>query len=526
MVKVFYNGVDVFQNIAPTPFFGVEESLINYRSRWGNVRNINLEGFITGECQDFNFFVNKQNLLINRFANDFKSFEIKENNTTVFSTDYTKVESIEFSESSYNGLVPFTIKLSAYDNSFFTDFYGVTEPRNNTQYREERDGTVIISRSFAAKGFNTNGDNALQNAISYVSSITGVNTLIAPQFITSNVSNLFPRNISETIDRLNSTYSVDIDYLYRKNSSSSSILFYNIDISYEEEAGVYTVTINGNLNAPIGFSFANLRSDFSLFKNSIYSLVTTKFRQITNFNYLNSTPDTFNVNENELDNNIEFSYTYSSDPFTPKFNANYSLNYDYTKDLYDVGINGVLTTNGPQKLRNDILDNELQKINIKNLALSFYNSNASNSTPLNTNYKSYEINRNKTSPQISISAQFDNSPIPPNGFKSFNHSVNISPSFFIHIPIQFLNGSNGVFRMNFYKRGAVSVQGTAISNSPNLESQVRSEALNLLNTYASSVGASRRVRTEDRVERQLQSTEEGFVYNFTVTDGCETTRWG
>ena len=34
MVKVFYNGNDVFQNIAPTPFFGVEEQLINYRNRW------------------------------------------------------------------------------------------------------------------------------------------------------------------------------------------------------------------------------------------------------------------------------------------------------------------------------------------------------------------------------------------------------------------------------------------------------------------------------------------------------------
>jgi hypothetical protein len=526
MVKVFYNGNDVFQNIAPTPFFGVEEQLINYRNRWGNVRNLNLEGFITGACKDFNFFVNKQNSLISKFANDFKTFEIKENGSTVFSADYVKVDSIEFGESAYNGLVPFSIQLSSYDNSFFTDFYGVTEPKNDTQYREDRDGTVAITRSFSAKGFNTNTNTALNNAISYVSSITGINTLIAPQFITANTSNLIPRNISETVDRLNSVYSVDIDYVYRKNSSSSTILSYNIDISYNEENGIYEASINGNLNAPMGVSLTSLRSEFASFKDSIYSLVVTKFRQITNFNYLNSTPDTFNVNENELENSIEFSYTYSSDPLDPKFNANYSLNYDYTKDLYSLNINGDLTTKGPQSLRNDILENALNRINIKSLALSFYSSKALNSTPLNTNYKSYEINRNKTAPQISISAQFDNSPIPPGGFKTFNHTVSISPSFFIHIPVQFLNGSNGVFKMNFYKRGSISIQGTATSDSPNLEGSVRNQALSFLNTYAASVGASRRVRIEDKVERQLQSTEEGFVYTFTISEGCETARWG
>lgn len=526
MVKVFYNGNDVFENIAPTPFFGVEEQMINYKDRWGSIRNINLEGFITGECQDFNFFVNKQNTLINNFANDFKLFEIKENSTTVFSGEYTKINSIEFAESVYNGVVPFTIQLSTYDKSFFTGFYGITEPKNSTEYREERDGTVVISRSFSAKGFNTGTNNALANAISYVSSISGVGSLIAPQFITSNTSNLIPRSISETVDRLNSVYSVNIDYLYRKNASSSTILSYNIDISYNEENGVYEASINGRLNAPMGVSFSSLRTEFESFKSSIYSLVVTKFTEITNFNYLQSIPDTFNINENELENTIEFSYTYTSDPFDPKFSANYSLNYDYVKDLYNLNINGVLTTKGPQVLREDTLEDELKKIDVKSLALNFYNSNVSNSAPLNTNYKSYQIDRNKTSPQISITAQFDNSPIPPAPFKSFQHSVSINPSFFIHIPIQFLNGDNGVFKMNFYKRGSVSVQGTAISDLDNVEGLVRSEALKLLNFYLAKIGSRRTLRIEDKIEKQLQSEENGFVYTFTLSDSCETRIWG
>jgi hypothetical protein len=201
------------------------------------------------------------------------------------------------------------------------------------------------------------------------------------------------------------------------------------------------------------------------------------------------------------------------------------LNYDYVRDLYNLNINGVLTTKGPQNLRESILENQLNRLNIKSLALGFYNSNVFDSTPLNTNYKSYQIDRNKTSPQISVSAQFDNSPIPPDQLKTFNHTVSISPSFFVHLPIQFLNGDNGVFKMNFYKRGSISIQGTATSTLNNLESVIRNQALSILDTYASSVGASRRVRIEDRVERQLQSTEEGFVYTFTISEGCETSRW-
>jgi len=80
--------------------------------------------------------------------------------------------------------------------------------------------------------------------------------------------------------------------------------------------------------------------------------------------------------------------------------------------------------------------------------------------------------------------------------------------------------------MNFYKRGTISVQGTAVSqNSSDLTSSVRTEALRLLDLYASTVGALRRLRTDDKIERQIESTENGYVYTFTITDSCETTIW-
>lgn len=529
MVQVFYNGQDLFANIAPTPFVGVEDNFINYRERFGTIKNINLEGYITGECQNFNFFIDKQNELINRLGSDFQNLEIKENSNTIFSGNYIKVNSIEFGESSYNGLVPFTINLLSYDKQFFTGVWGVTEPRDTTQYSEQSDGTVQITRSFSAKGFNTsnNVDNALYNAINYVHSVTGNSQLIAPKFITSNTSNLIPRNISETIDRLNSVYSVDFQYVYRKGASSSSLLNYTIDISHDEEAGIYTASINGSLSGPIGYSISSLRSDFANFKNYIYSIVYTKFYEITNYNYLNSIPENFNVTENELDNILEFNYSYSSDPYTTKFDPNYQLDYDYIKDLYTLNINGTLTTKGPQKLKENILLNAANSLDIKSLASEFYYANATqSSSPLNLNYQRYSRSFDKTNPQVNINASFDNSPIPPEPFTDFRYTISITPSIYSYSPIQFLNGDNGVFNLNFYLRGNISIQGTAITNlSQDLSSTVRAQANNLLNQFKSSLGTSRVLRVEDKIDRKLQKEENGYEYNFTLTESCETTRW-
>jgi hypothetical protein len=129
-------------------------------------------------------------------------------------------------------MLNFTIDLTSYSENLFTGTYGVLDPVSTIKYTEQQDGTVAITRSFSARGFNTsNGtNNALSNARSYVQSLTGVSSLILPKFIniTPSQSNLCPRKISETVNRFNSEYSIDIDYLLRKGARTSSIISYNV----------------------------------------------------------------------------------------------------------------------------------------------------------------------------------------------------------------------------------------------------------------------------------------------------------
>jgi hypothetical protein len=527
MVKVYYNGENPFDNIAPTPFVSISDEMIRYGDRFGVTENITLVGNITGQCQDFNFFINKQNLLLQKFGVDFKPFAILQNGeiSPVYSGNFIKVDSVDFEQSNYNGILPFSISLTSFPSGFFTGVYGVLDPSDNTRYAEQQDGTVAVLRDFSARGFNTNSNsnNALNNAINYVKSLTG-NSPVAPKFITAPSAQLVPRQISETVNRMESSYSVSIEYVYRKNATSQSILSYSIDINYDEENGIYNVGFDGSIVGPIGMSMATLRSNFASLQPNIFNIVLTRFRQITNYQYLNSIPTNFNISENALENTINFNYSYISDPYSVKFDKNISLNYDYTTDLYTLNFNGTLTSLGSQKSRMTLLENELSKIDIKSIAQNFFQSKVpGGSPPLNPNYKNYDIKKDITNPQITISAQFDNTPIPPPGFKTFNYNISINPSFYIHNPVQLLNGDNGVFKMNFYKRGQISVQGQAsFSTSVNNISLVKSEAEKILNTYAIKIGASRRLRIQDNIERDIFSTDNGYSYTFTLTETCES----
>ena len=143
---------------------------------------------------------------------------------------------------------------------------------------------------------------------------------------------------------------------------------------------------------------------------------------------------------------------------------------------------------------------------------------------MNTIPKKYQIKRNLTNNNNSynISASFDNSPIPPIvALKAFTWSIDVTPSLFAYYPIQFLNGDNGLFNMNYYKRGKISMKGSALAaDNSDYSQQILSQALNIFNNYAASF--SNRVRVESKVTRDQFADESGYKYSFVLTDTCET----
>ena len=543
MVKVLYNGIDVFSaNGAPTPFVGISDQMITYAQRWHTVKSITLDGMITGVgCTGTNSYLDllkKQSGIYNAFSQDFKPLVVTDSSKVAFSGDYMRVNSIEFDRAPYFNTLNFKVNLTYYPQELFSGTFGVTAPVSTTKYAEQPDRTVNISRTISAKGFNTSrtSNNALLNAVNYVRSLTGTDSLVQPAFIpvfaTSvvpgalGISGIKPRKITENINRTDGSYSVNLDYSIRETAQTSSVLSYTTDINYEELKGFYTVALKGSYKGTQDQSITGLRQEFnSYFKPyDLANSVFTKTINPTTGVVLNPSVESINVNEVQENNTIDFSYNYTTDPQSVRFDYGIDFNNNYLSDLVSVSFNGTLTAKGPQAGRSSQLESSLNNLDVTQLCQSEYLKNITTSTAaLNPIFQKYEVKRNLTSANnsYSITASYDNSPTPPAGFRSFSWSVSVTPSINTYIPIQYLNGDNGAFNMKYFKRGKVTVQGAAsFADNADKSTIVHDQALNILNQYAASY--ARRVRVVDKVDREQFAGENGYGYTFTLTDSCET----
>jgi hypothetical protein len=397
------------------------------------------------------------------------------------------------------------------------------------------------------KGITAGGKSALENARDFINAtypsqgykkapdiFFQLGQLIGPG---GNNTTLKPRRLVETINRMEGTISIDIDFVYRGTApTNNTILSYSVDVSYDDKSGIYTATLSGNLvtantddNSDIIKS--SLKTDLA--KLNFFNLTINIFKTLTGFNYLNPEPESFSVKEDVENNTITFNYSYVSDPYPVKQSLNYDIQYDSVRDITTVSISGTLTARGPQKSRKAQLESALAGLNLYNLAQSFFTRYAVSKNPnLNKNPESYSITRNKFGlgtedvvDSISVSANYSNQYLEESGLIKFEYNLSASPSIDVYLPVQFLDGSNGIFNMNFYRRGTISVNGSALGKTNNLAGTVRSLALSKLNSLASAVGASIRVRTQDNVTYPRQS-DDGYVYNFTIEDNCETSKYG
>jgi hypothetical protein len=348
MVEVFYNGINPFSGIAATPFVGVSDQMINYGQRWAVAQNVVLNGLVTGNCNNsFLDLVQKQRQIFSGFANDGAELQIIQNGTAQFSENYAKINNISFDAAQYSRGLNFKIDLTVYPQSLFSGSFGVLDPVSDIKYSEQVDGTVNITRSFSAKGLATSL-SAIQNATNYVQSLTGSADIITPAFISSiypSYVNLCPRKITENINRLEGTYSVNIDYILRKNASTSTILKYSTDFAYDDERGTYSASIKGSLDGGMCKTMQDLKSDFR--QLNFYAITLSQFP----YGYLNPNPGSISIEENENNNSIGFSYSYDSEPQDVKLRHTIDITSDYLSDKSEVNFSATFTARGPQNAR-------------------------------------------------------------------------------------------------------------------------------------------------------------------------------
>lgn len=514
------------------PFVGVSDEQVLVGGKFKTLKRITVQGQIipTNFCSNSQNVSSKINTLFNALKNDFRSIM-----AGGITGQFVRCESVDVNQSSFFGGANYTANFICYPDNLSDVGYRILNPTDNRQITENTDGTITITRQISAQGI---GPNAIDNARDFINNgITPLKNVAPPILfsignLTAPGPDLKPRRLIETVNRIDGTVSLDVEFVYRSNASNNSTIFSNsIDISYDEKIGIYTVNLQGNLiTANIEGPTSNWNDIKDQLKSNLqsinlFTLALTRFRELTGLNYLNPEPETFSITEDSLNNSLNFNYTYTSDPYDVKSDISYEMNYDRIKDITTITINGTLTARGPQKDKKIKLESAYNNLNLFNMANSFFVKNAEsktsnlNSNPINSNitYNQYE----ETVTSMSFSTQFSNQFEEIPGFIRFQYNLTAKPSINAYNPVQFLNGNNGVFDLNFYKRGSISINGSAIAISNSLKDVVRNRALNKLNNLRSSLGASQEVETEDNVTRSVNS-DNGFNYEFNISQNCET----
>lgn len=158
-IEIIYNGQNLFNQIASTPFVSFSQDFIDFGNKWNQVTNITLEGQITGKYigpSSFQYLNENSRTLLSRLSQNYKSFSIREDNQTIYNANIAIINSVNFEESLWYGVLPFNIELSVYDQELYTNHYGVIDPSEEISFNEEEGEIINLTHSLSAKGFQTN----------------------------------------------------------------------------------------------------------------------------------------------------------------------------------------------------------------------------------------------------------------------------------------------------------------------------------------------------------------------------------
>lgn len=462
MTQIFYNGIDCFSGIAPTPLVSQKNAFIKYGEQWGEVSKISLNGVITGNTGYFNDIISGQSGIISRFNQDYQSFQIVESGLTIVNKPYAIIRNISFPQSNYVRLLNYQIDLDCYESGFFSGVYGILEPKNEFVFTQNKDQSLNIEHNMSCRGFNTSStnSNALQNARNYIASISGFTGQATPYFI-QTCSGFSPVLIEskEAINRVQATYSVSEKYIFDP-FFSSGVLRYSATYDSGIADGISTVNVAGSLktsrNFPLNF-VRNRYQTFDLFSAAVdmYSGATNGLIDLNPF-YLSS-----GIGEDPFSNTINFQVSYNND-LTPNPFIDYKVDFarDVVTDTTTAQFQGVVRGRGDLKNRYNNVLAFASGVNTFNLTLLEY-QNQGYQYFLNPNYISSSIVRNPFTAEVTLGASYNDKIIPPSGFVSLEYTLGFVPSIEKFSATPILDGTGGYYivDLGYTNRSVLTLNG-------------------------------------------------------------------
>jgi hypothetical protein len=489
-VYINYQGVDAFYP-QPTPFIGVEMTDIYYGERWGQQETFTLQGVITG-CS-YSGIVTAQRDLLNRFNKSYQTLQIYQQtgvlSSLVYSKPLTQVESITFAQARMFGAQDYTITLTCYPSGLFSGAFGILEPQDTWDFKEQQDATLDATHTISCKAFNTSAanSNALDNARVWAFGRTGLASVVSPIFINGvNPSDFCLVSQAESIDRFNGTYSLVESYSSDLARTGYGVIRYTADI--QSGNNLITVALNGTAQG-CGRNISGIRASFgSLDKTAIAALM---YRDAFGMTDLNPTPTSQSFTEDPFLTRIEFAYVYDNDN-SP------DISFDYSVDL-STATNGAITAaiQGTVRARGGNLSDKLVRtqayadtVNLYNLVVPFYTPfDVSSVVPLNVTPITSGRAINQSDGTVQLNATFSNQEDTSVVLDHLEYTLSFLKATQKVDAKPILNGlgTYSLVNLGFANRASLSINGTAVVNAAYTSAQgiaeVKTRALALLAQY-------------------------------------------
>ena len=491
----------------PTPYVSVNNEIIRYGTRFASVNKITLNGQITGTS--FAALASGQSGLAAIFSTSYKKLEIFESGITGATFSGCSFESISFDSSRYSRMVPYSIGLLSYPSG--NSFFGILEPKDEIKISAGDDGFGTVSHSVSAKGFSTgNADTAINSAKNFVTgrSASGVAKIAAMSKLEGSTTGFAPVlvNVSENLNRLDLTYSLEKSYKFKLlsgvlgyNFNNNFLTSYSTALSSGAGDDFVTATIQGEIKNSITGTGAALLSGLydQLSVLNPYYVVSGTYGSPNGLGFC-ADPITFSVTEDSGAKKINFNASYDNSAIFYATGANSNNSLIFSGCFFDaqlscstneltktstITVKGDIKCRGSQTSRRDSASGYLAKLisqgtsnsepRIYDFANSFYTGWLDDQTPLlalSLVPESLDVEINPLRGTTSVSAAFNNKDkLIPSGSSSY--SIEYSPSNTTFIAGSSCNNSTGhlIVDLNVRKRERVSLD-VSLSKSEQVES--------------------------------------------------------
>jgi hypothetical protein len=402
---VKYNGTE----ISPAPFFSRSLQAIDYGQRWGHVQNITLNGLITGVAG-----TGRLTTLNSTFSESFKDLVVEVDGSGFYTGQNCVLESISFGSNSLvqesEHAVPYSVKLKSYELPS-----GVTDVSNEYSYKENTDGTVDVTHKIGAKGIKTTID-AIDNAYNFVALFTGVSPLNqqAPIFSEPADESVLI-SIEESVNRLDGSYEVTENWKYETGSSNNYLTTSSLGI----EDSIDQEFVNLNLNVEYKGS---ITGDITELRNAARTIdYTTRLSQF-GIDTSNCILNSFSANEDPDARSISLNANFFSGDtqgVSGVFNHSISMDWDEIKNLKTYTINSDFKVKGPADFKEKRINAKKAEIiaDYDHYAAYLYHvikdsklyNEFGSDRDLNPLPSNFSINEGETSPNLTLSATYDDS---------------------------------------------------------------------------------------------------------------------